>query len=1320
MDFFNIRRRSVKKESLEIYPDFSVRGTNDIMVRGGDFYAVWDEEAGLWSTNEYDVARLVDKELNDYYENRAKDLFACDIDVKWMSSYSSGSWKLYRQWICNLPDNYHQLDAELTFAGQDVKKEDYVSKRLPYPLIPGSCEAYLELVTTLYDEDELRKIEWAIGAVIAGEAKDIQKFLVLYGDAGGGKSTILNIIQQLFQGYYTMFEAKALASSNNSFSTETFKSSPLVAIQHDGDLSRIEDNSKLNSIVSHEEMLINEKYKSGYMGRINAFLFMATNRPVKITDAKSGLIRRLISVTPSGRHVPNDVYNNLVRQISFELGPIACRCLDIYNEMGKNYYASYRPVNMMFRTDTFFNFVESEYFTFADADMVTLKQAYAMYREFCEYSQIHSIMPMYVFRDELKNYFERFDEVVRIGETRHRSLYRGFIKEKFKGIINTEEFDEQEVRPKVLVLDSETSIFDEMLADSKAQYATDDGTPRKKWENVRTKLKDIDTSQLHYVKVPENHIVIDFDLKDDEGKKNAYLNLQEAYKWPPTYAELSKSGEGVHLHYIYDGDVTKLSRVYSYGIEIKVYSGNSSLRRKLTKCNSLGIAHISSGLPTKEEPVVNFTSVKSERGLRELIERNLRKEIHPGTKPSIDFIKKILDDAYSSGLKYDVSDMQTKVLAFANNSTNQAEYCVRLVGEMKFKSEESSSAVDSYRDDRLVFFDVEVFPNLFLVNWKYQGKDATVVRMINPSPSDIEDLMQMRLVGFNCRRYDNHILYARYLGYDNLQLYKLSQKIVSGESRNALFGEAYNLSYTDVYDFASAANKQSLKKWEIQLGLHHQELALPWDQPVDETRWEEVAKYCDNDVISTEAVFEHLSGDWAARQILAELSGLSVNDTTNAHSARIIFGKNKHPQSEFVYTDLSKEFPGYKFERGKSSYRGEDPGEGGYVYAEHGMYTNVGLLDIASMHPSSIEALNLFGKYTKVFSDLKKARVYIKHEDYEKAGELLDGKLKPFLDELSSHTAKYTSKDLSAALKTVINSVYGLSSAKFDNPFRDPRNKDNIVAKRGALFMIDLKHACQEKGWTVVHIKTDSIKLADIDQEKIDFVFEFGKKYGYTFEHEATYSKMCIVNNSTYISKLSYGDDGMRKSKRDDCKWSATGEQFAKPYVFKTLFSHDPIEFEDLCETKSVTTAMYLDMNESCQDVSDFEKELADRQKKEQPFVNKEYKELSDKDLRNAIDQGHIYTFVGRVGSFVPMKPGSGGGILLRQKDDKYYSVGGTKGYRWLEAESVKLMHKEKEVDTSYHNKLVDEAIVDIGKYGDAEWFISDDEGIINNKKGSK
>ena len=127
--------------------------------------------------------------------------------------------------------------------------------------------------------------------------------------------------------------------------------------------------------------------------------------------------------------------------------------------------------------------------------------------------------------------------------------------------------------------------------------------------------------------------------------------------------------------------------------------------------------------------------------------------------------------------------------------------------------------------------------------------------------------MHFRLVGFNCRRYDNHILYARLIGYDNEQLFNLSQKIIGG-SANCFFGEAYNVSYTDVYDFCS--KKQSLKKWEIELGLHHQELGLPWDQPVPEELWPKVAEYCDNDVIATEAVFNERRGDFAARQILAK------------------------------------------------------------------------------------------------------------------------------------------------------------------------------------------------------------------------------------------------------------------------------------------------------------------------------------------------------------------------------------------------------------------------------------------------------------------
>ena len=553
--------------------------------------------------------------------------------------------------------------------------------------------------------------------------------------------------------------------------------------------------------------------------------------------------------------------------------------------------------------------------------------------------------------------------------------------------------------------------------------------------------------------------------------------------------------------------------------------------------------------------------------------------------------------------------------------------------------------------------------------------------MINPSPKDVELLFKFRLVGFNCRRYDNHMLYARAQGYTNEELFKLSQRIIKGDDKNCFFSEAYNLSYTDVYDFA--ATKQSLKKWEIELGLHHLELGLPWDQPVPEELWEKVAEYCDNDVFSTEAVFNHLQADFKARLILAELSGLSANDTTNSHTTKLIVGNDKHPQDKFVYTDLSEEFPGYeycatgidrsrynegaKIVSGKSIYKGEDPGEGGRVYAEPGMYFNVALLDIASMHPSTAIILNIFGEYTVNFEQIKMIRVYIKHREYDKVREMFDGKLAKYL------TSDQDADDLSYALKIAINSVYGLTSANFMNKLKDPRNVDNIVAKRGALFMINLQQEVQKRGYTVAHVKTDSIKIPNATQEIIDFVMDYGKQYGYDFEHEATYDRMCLVNEAVYIAK--YDEHGIRtKGGKHAGDWTATGTQFQVPYVFKTLFSHEDIIFSDLFETKSISkgSGLYLDMNE------------------------------------NLAEGEHDYQFIGRVGSFCPIKLGCNGGELFRENEGKYYAAAGTKGYRWLEAEDVKKYNKEDDIDISYYDELCKEAIETISKFGDFDMFVSD------------
>src|SRR4029078_943426 len=210
--------------------------------------------------------------------------------------------------------------------------------------------------------------------------------------------------------------------------------------------------------------------------------------------------------------------------------------------------------------------------------------------------------------------------------------------------------------------------------------------------------------------------------------------------------------------------------------------GDSALRRKLIRCNNVEIGKISSGLPMKqkEAKVLTEKTIKSEKGLRQLIERNLKKEIHPGTKPSVDFIHHILEEAYESGMTYDVTELRPRIMAFANNSTQQSKTCLATVQEMKFSSteeEELPAEVVEDKGDTIVFFDFEVYKNLFVICWKYQGNDE-VVRMVNPSAHDVAELFKLKLVGFYNRRYDNHILYAAAMGYTVEKLFALSQKLI--------------------------------------------------------------------------------------------------------------------------------------------------------------------------------------------------------------------------------------------------------------------------------------------------------------------------------------------------------------------------------------------------------------------------------------------------------------------------------------------------------------------------------------------------------------
>lgn len=1424
MDFYEVRAKTVKGR-IEVYPEFFVEHSEDLMVRGKKFYAMWDEDKGLWNTALLDAQKAIDKDIRSKarevttkeHQKKKEDPTYQEkpVDAMVLRGYSSNQWEKFLKYMASKDNDYTQLDTKIAFQDTPIEKKDYVSRRLAYSPAPGDYRAWEKLISTLYDPEEREKIEWAIGAILTGESKRIQKFLVFYGPQGSGKSTILEIVMKLFDGYYTTFKAENLVRGDDQFNLDFLAENPLVVIDADSKLDRIESNATLNKLVSHEQVKVNEKFKGRYPTKPICMIMLGTNKPVKITDAKSGIIRRLIDVEPSGRLIkPESKYDQLVSQVGFELGAIAWHCMEVYKSLGRSYYSDYIPERMMYRTDAFFNFMVEKAEVFIENEGVSANDLWNMWKDYCQQSGIEFTRKRFEIIDEAKNYFESFDTTKRVGNVQHRSWFSGLKIDKLRmendedkntrkmveqlkeanqkkssasaeakdktdkpdkpdGSLSEPSADFQPMSFGWLKMDQTKSLLDDILAEYPAQYeifdeSTGQSRPEFKWENVKTKLKDLDTTKTHYVRGLGHLICIDFDIRNIDGVKDAMKNLQAAAggKWKPTYAEFSNSGKGIHLYYWYDGDISALSSVFDDEVEIKVYPEDSlrALRRRVTYCNNLPIAHISSGLPLKEKKVINWEGVKDDRHLRNMILQAIRKECRPyGEEPKtvtcVKYISDILKNAQESGMSYDVRDLGEAIYAFAAHSRNNKEECIKLFYDMVLMWPKEEKPADNIiapgyaRDAPIVILDCEVVRNLTLIVYKELEPDGVpairkkkkdilrkCVRMYNPKPREIEKLFDMRIVGHNVTGYDNYILWALWLGYTPEQVFQVSQDIIMNGNRLP-WREARNVSYTDTYDVSS--EKKGLKKIEIENHIPHREMEIDWSEELPESEWERLATYCENDVLATEDYYlsDKWQADFKARKIQAELTGLNVNTSTNNQSAQLIFGDVKEPWHEFNKPDLKKMFPEYRFENGKSYYGDELIGEGGRVYAEPGAYYDVVTFDVASMHPTSIIVENGFGPYTKNYADLYEARLAIKHKDYEKARKLFGGKLAPYLENDKD------ADQLSYALKIVLNSVYGMTAASFQNRFKDPRNNDNWVAKRGALFMERLRREVQARGGHVIHIKTDSIKLVQPTPELQDFVIQFGKDYGYTFEIESRYERICLVNHAVYIALRQKDDPGWlkecAKAKKkaeetgtvyvEPTRWTATGAQFAHPFVFKKLFSKRPMDFWDFCETKTVKTALYLDMNEQLPDVTALEKErdkIRSRIRKlkkesEKPDISDEDKEKIQAELKDLpldidaleeeIEIGHHYVFVGKAGEFIPVVPGSGGGLLMRKETDGTYGYAtGAKGYRWVESEVMNNLEDWKRyVDIRYFRELTDAAIETIDKYCDFDLFVRGEDDII-------
>ena len=1256
MDFLDV---SVKKFTsnnrtvdYEVSPDFIFGDAKDLVVKGSKFYAYWN--GSFWDTKQknlfYDIDSLLWRKARELEDGRP----GLRIDVKEIRKASAGKFRLFADFCKACEASEISFNQKVLFADHKMQRRDYATTQLTYSPQEGEAVAFKELIGTLYLPKELDKILWFMGALFTNNMYKIEKFMYLYGSKGSGKGTVLKIFRMLFQEYCGTIDLKLLTSSDQ-FATGQIQEVPLL-IDEDTDISHIYNDTPLLKLTSHETISVNKKFKEPYDVRFIGLLITASNQRYKVRNVDSGITRRAIVVNPSGQKVSHTKYNQLMTQIKYELPYIANMAIQRFEELGFDYYDDYFDVDMAEQTDHIFDFMRTNAIHMQHG--ITLKQISELYREYLEDMGWKTDGYKATIKREALRYFDTMLKDSHIDGMRVNNYFKGFRWNVAfpEGVVGTTEANDTVIPDDWLDFNYHNEVFNKLAAEYPAQLALRNGNPSEKWDNVVTTLSDIKTSKLHWVKVPLNHIIIDFDLKDDSGNKNLELNVEAASKFPPTYAELSKSGQGIHLHYIYDGNVNELNNLVDKHIEIKVYKGNASLRRIDKASNNLQPSHISSGLPLKDrKDETMYEHVKeityTEKTLRKFVKRQLgmiegKEPSHPNTKPTIDFIAHEIQKAFDMGLEYDLTDLKHDVFLRAIRSTNNKEYCVAVFQKIPWSSiRDDEGATENkltnftkiYPKEELVFFDIEVYPNLFVVVWK-KYHDDEFTKWINPTPDQIEYLLSFPIVGFNNRRYDNHILYARLLGCNNLELFRQSYRIVNEKNaKSGMYAAAYELSYTDIYEYAQ--KKQSLKRWEVDLGIKHVEMEIPWDQPVPEELIPVVVDYCVNDVDATEKLFDAIYADYVAREILATIAKGSMNATNNQLTAKFIFGDNPRPQDKFNYVNLATIFPGYKYEFGKSYYRGFETGEGGFVYAEPGVYKNIALLDVESMHPNSLVNMNYFGPYTQRYADLLKVRVLLKHNKIDEVKQMFDGVLAPFLD-----NPEFL-KPLVTALKIVINSVYGMTSAKFDNKFKHPDNIDNIVAKRGALFMVDLKFAIEEQGYQVCHIKTDSVKIPNADEKIIKFVEDFGaqEKYRYRFEHEHTYKRMALINNAVYIAQLENDD------------WSPTGAEYANTYLLKRVWTKEELVDKDFFITKQSKGRIYLG------------------------------------------DE-----FVGKVGSIYASKTGAE--CMWTEDNENFKSITGTKGYLFKQTDKFDI----EDVDFSFYDKIAVDSLKKIMKVGDIKDIVDD------------
>ncbi|MGK9295795.1 hypothetical protein [Melissococcus plutonius] len=392
-----------------------------------------------------------------------------------------------------------------------------------------------------------------------------------------------------------------------------------------------------------------------------------------------------------------------------------------------------------------------------------------------------------------------------------------------------------------------------------------------------------------------------------------------------------------------------------------------------------------------------------------------------------------------------------------------------------------------------LFYDIEVFKEDALVVFKNIKKE--IVKIFHNNFDGVLDLITDKiLVGYNNYWYDDAVLTAMIAHWSPYQIKQLNDRIISGDRVKKIHPSIQSLDCFQQIDVA----KPSLKKIEGNFGksIIESKIDFTIDRKLTPDELKETIDYCSYDVDTTIDIFKLRQKDYfEPKQLVIDMlpdkqQAYAKKWNTTTISANVLapkpmpkwadirlgaYDKNGNyelldiPPQGAIDLWLTKDKGKYTHKEFGCDLEFSFGGLHGVPNNKQKRFENVLLLDVASLYPNIIMKLNALGKSTKTYQQIVERRLSIKHTD----------------------------KQLSGALKLVINSCYGLLNNEYSTLYNPKAAKS--VCMYGQICLYDL---CKRLAPTckLVNINTDGVAFTTQSDYYKTIWHEWEEDYGFTLE----------------------------------------------------------------------------------------------------------------------------------------------------------------------------------------------------------------------------